>query len=163
MATARFPLALCVSLAAVTSGCGAKLPVSAETFLLRHLHAQKIIEIHDVRRRTIDGFDYLGLFATFEVESNFEKWYHPEVILRKKHSDPDWSHAEVFSSRQRIADLFALPNAQFEQALFPLLTYRPNQALERTADRRDNLLPMASTLRLEAQLAAVSGRSALSR
>jgi hypothetical protein len=124
MAAAQFQLALCISLAAVTSGCGAKLPASAETFLLRHLHAQKVIEVHDVRRRTIDGFDYLGLFATFEVESNFEKWYHPEVILRKKRSDPDWSHAEVFSSRQRIADLFALPDAQFEQALFPPLLQR---------------------------------------
>jgi hypothetical protein len=91
--------------------------------------------VHDVRRRTIHGFDYLGLFATFEVESNFERWYHPEVILRKKGSDPDWSHAEVFSSRQHIADLFAFPDAQFEQALFPLLTYSPNQALQPTATR----------------------------
>ena len=135
MATARFPLALCISLAAATSDCAAKLPASAEALLLRHFHAQKIISVHDVRRRTIDGFDYLGLFATFEVESNFEKWYHPEVILRKKRSDPDWSHAEVFSSRQRIADLFALPDAQFEQALFPPLTYRPNQSLQPTATR----------------------------
>jgi hypothetical protein len=135
MATARFPLAFCMALAAATSGCAAKLPASAEALLLRHLHAQKIIALHDVRRRTIDGCDYLGLFATFEVESNFEKWYHPEVILRKKRSDPDWSHAEVFSSRQRIADLFALPNAQFEQALFPSLTYSPNQSLQPTATR----------------------------
>ena len=70
MATARFPLALCISLAAATSGCAAKLPASAEALLLRHFHAQKIIAVHDVRRRTIDGFDYLGVFATFKVESN---------------------------------------------------------------------------------------------
>jgi len=38
-----------------------------------------------------------------------------------------------------------------------------NQALERTADRRDNLLLMTSTLKIEAELAAVSGRSASSR
>jgi hypothetical protein len=111
------------------------LPASAEAFLLRHLRAQKIIAVHDVPRRTIDGFDYLGLFATFEVESNFEKWYHPEIILRKKRSGPDWSHAEVFSSRQRIADLFALPDAEFEQALFPPLTYSPNKALQPPATR----------------------------
>jgi len=43
---------------------------------------------------------------------------------------------------------------------FPL---RPNQALERTADRRDNLLSMTSTLNSEAQRALVSGRSACSR
>jgi hypothetical protein len=36
---------------------------------------------------------------------------------------------KCFSSRQRIADLFAVPEAQFEQALFPPLTYSPNQAL----------------------------------
>jgi len=40
---------------------------------------------------------------------------------------------------------------------------RPNQALERTADRRENLLSMTSTLKPEAQLALVSGRSACSR
>jgi hypothetical protein len=40
---------------------------------------------------------------------------------------------------------------------------RPNQALERTADRREDLLSMTSTLNSEARLAAVSGRSACSR
>ena len=40
---------------------------------------------------------------------------------------------------------------------------RPNQALERTADRRDNLLSMTSTLESEPELAIVSGRSAPSR
>jgi hypothetical protein len=40
---------------------------------------------------------------------------------------------------------------------------RPNQALERTADRRENLLSMTSPLKPEAQLALVSGRSACSR
>ena len=39
----------------------------------------------------------------------------------------------------------------------------PNQTLERTADRRDNLLSMTSTMKPEAQLALVSGRSACSR
>jgi hypothetical protein len=41
--------------------------------------------------------------------------------------------------------------------------HRPNQALERTADRRENLLSMTSKLKPEAQLAVVSGRSACSR
>jgi hypothetical protein len=39
----------------------------------------------------------------------------------------------------------------------------PNQALERTADRRENLLLITSTLKLGAQLGIVSGRSAWSR
>ncbi len=40
---------------------------------------------------------------------------------------------------------------------------QPNQALERTADRRANLLSTMSILKPEAQLALVSGRSASSR
>jgi hypothetical protein len=39
----------------------------------------------------------------------------------------------------------------------------PNQTLERTADRREDLLLITSTLKSEAQLALVSGRSACSR
>jgi hypothetical protein len=40
---------------------------------------------------------------------------------------------------------------------------RSNQVLERTADRREDLFLMSSTLKSEAQLAPVSGRSAPSR
>jgi len=40
---------------------------------------------------------------------------------------------------------------------------RSNHAMERTADRREDLLSMTSTLKPEARLALVSGRSALSR
>ena len=39
----------------------------------------------------------------------------------------------------------------------------PNQTLERTADRREDLLSMTSTVKSEAPLAPVSGRSAPSR
>jgi len=38
-----------------------------------------------------------------------------------------------------------------------------NQALERTTDRRENLFSMSSTLKPEARLVLVSGRSAWSR
>jgi hypothetical protein len=37
---------------------------------------------------------------------------------------------------------------------------RPNQALERTADRREDLLLIIATLKPPARLAPVSGRSA---
>jgi hypothetical protein len=40
---------------------------------------------------------------------------------------------------------------------------RPNQALERTADRLEDLLSMTSTLKPEAEHAVVSGRSACPR
>ena len=43
------------------------------------------------------------------------------------------------------------------------LTLSPNKALERTADRLENLLSMASIVKVEAQHALVSGRSAPSR
>ena len=72
-----------------------------------------------MRQRTVGEFDYLGLFATFEVNSAFETWYHPQIILRKKHSDPNWSQAEFFHSGKRLVDLFALPDAEFQKALTP--------------------------------------------
>jgi hypothetical protein len=40
---------------------------------------------------------------------------------------------------------------------------RPNQALERTADGREDLLSMISTLKRAARLVLISGRSACSR
>jgi hypothetical protein len=53
--------------AALTIGCVAKLPSSAETVLLRRLHAEKIIKIHELRHRTIGDFDYLGAPAKTRV------------------------------------------------------------------------------------------------
>ena len=38
-----------------------------------------------------------------------------------------------------------------------------NKSLERTADRRENLLSITSTLKSEAEFAPISGRSASSR
>lgn len=115
----RLQLALAALLAVFASGCSSTLPASAEPLLLRRLHAQKIVTIHEVRRRTIDGFDYLGLFGTFEITWGFESLYHPEVILRKRHSEADWSKAELFLSSQRIEPLFSLSDAEFTKALTP--------------------------------------------
>jgi hypothetical protein len=119
MAATRFSVGLLILLAAATRSSAAELPPSVEPVLLRRLNAEKILEVHDMRQRTIGGLDYLGLFATFEANSAFERWYHPEVVLRKKHSDPKWSQAEFFHSRQRVVDLFALPDAEFQKALTP--------------------------------------------
>jgi hypothetical protein len=47
--------------------------------------------------------------------------------------------------------------------MFAMAMSSPNQALERTADWRENLLLMISALKIEAQRALVSGRSAGSR
>ena len=119
MTVTRLHGALLTVLAAVTCGFAAELPSTAESLLLDRLHAKKIVEVHAVRRRTIGDFDYLGLFATFEVNSSFESWYHPEVILRKRRSGADWSQAELFQSRRRVIDLFGLPDNEFEKALTP--------------------------------------------
>ena len=51
---------------------------------------------------------------------------------------------------------------QFESVL-EMSRNRPNQTLERTADRHEDLLSMTSSLNSEAQLAVVSGGSAPSR
>ena len=54
-------------------------------------------------------------------------------------------------------------DAKFIQQSIARIPPRPDQTLERTADRRDNLFSMTSTLNPEAPLALVSGRSACSR
>jgi len=119
MRIAHLPLLLLMVAVPFASGCTAKLPPSSERLLLRRLHAEKIIAVRDVRRRNVGAYDYLGFFGTFEVTWSFEAWYHPEVILRKKRADSDWSHAELFHAGERIEPLFALPDAQFETALSP--------------------------------------------
>src|SRR6266567_5608716 len=117
--TRHFPLVLLAVLAVSTGACASRLPRSVEPLLLQRLHAQKIVKIHEVRRRTIDGFDYLGMFGTFEITWGFESWYHPQVILRKHHSDADWSGAKLFSGAGRIESLFTLSDAEFTKALRP--------------------------------------------
>ena len=119
MATTRFLLTFIICTAIVASGLAAELPQSAESFLLKHLDARKLLAVHEVRYRTASGFDYLGVFATFETDSGFETWYHPEVILRKRNADVDWSKADLFHSRKRVVDLFALPDVEFQKALTP--------------------------------------------
>jgi hypothetical protein len=55
------------------------------------------------------------------------------------------------------------PDIEFRTRMGPPGSIGSNQALERTADRRERLLSMTSTLKTEAPLALVSGRSACSR
>src|SRR4051812_25915547 len=102
----RIPIILLAALMTFTSACGSRFPHSAETLLVQRLHARKLIKINDMRHRTIDGFDYLGVFGTFEITSGFESWYHPQVILRKRHSNTDWSDAELFFGAGSMDSLF---------------------------------------------------------
>jgi hypothetical protein len=68
------------------------------------------------------------------------------------------SGEDIFEQRTSEPVLYLSDDAELWNSRFA-----SNQALERTADRRDNLLSMTSTVKSEAQRALVSGRSASSR
>ena len=105
-------------LAVVTSVYASDLPRSACPVLLRELHADKVLGADRIRRRTVHGFDYLGFQGSFEISWGFESVYHPEVVLRKRHADSDWSKATVLSC-PGLNETFRLPDKQFVRALSP--------------------------------------------
>jgi len=71
-----------------------------------------------------------------------------------------WS-SEAIQVKSAIGDQVGQDNVRLTKAWMD--HYSSNQALERTADRRENLLSVTSPLKPKAQLAVVSGRSAFSR
>jgi len=81
----------------------------------------------------------------------------PTAALRPHFSHQPYHHHHGDCWRS----YFCVQFSGFTQA--SLTRMRSNQTLERTADRREDLLSMISKLNAEAQLALVSGRSALSR
>lgn len=102
--------------AIVSSVYASDLPRSAYLVLLKELHADKVLGADNIKRRTVDGFDYLGFQGEFEISWGFESVYHPEVVLRKRHSDFDWSKASVLS-RPGLNETFRLSDKQFVRAL----------------------------------------------
>jgi hypothetical protein len=120
MAASRIISVATVMVVLSLTGCSDRLPSSAEQALLQRLGATKISSVHELRQRTVNGFDYLGLFATYEVPSGFEAFYHPKIILRKKHSDRDWSNADLFNiGTKSLESVFQLPEPEFIAALHP--------------------------------------------
>ena len=109
---------LLVLFAVVTTVCASDLPRSAYPVLLKELHADKVLGADQIRRRTVHGFDYLGFQGSFEIPWGFEGVYHPEVVLRKRHRDSDWSKATLFSCPS-LKEAFRLPDKQFVRALSP--------------------------------------------
>ena len=105
-------------LGVVSSVCASDLPRSAYPVLLAELHADKILGVDQIRRRTVDGFDYLGFQCSFEISWGSESVYHPEVVLRKRHLDSDWSKASVLSCSS-LDETFRLPAKRFVRALSP--------------------------------------------
>src|SRR4051812_41463150 len=63
----------------------------------------------------------------------------------------------------RFKGTWDIAHGKFAQKAVTDISPRSNQALERTADRCENLFSITSTLKPKAQLAVVSGRSACSR
>ena len=76
---------------------------------------------------------YLGIDAALKISWGLEGVYHPEVVLRKRRSDEDWSRAAELSSRLGLGETFRLPDRDFVRALSPWRRFAPNQALDRTA------------------------------
>jgi len=75
-------------------------------------------------------------------------------------ADFEAGNAKIHVTLMKHGNLWQIAGFRVE----PTYTRKPpNQALERTADRRKDLLSMTSTLNLETQLALVSGRSSCSR
>ncbi len=115
MTASRIITATAVVFILFLAGCSAKLPSSAEHLLVQRLGATKLFAVNELQDRTIEGFDYLGVFASFEVTSDFESLYHPTIVLRKKHSEADWSNADLFSiaSTRPLQSIFELPQNEF--------------------------------------------------
>ena len=98
--------------------CASQLPSSAHPVLLAELHAKQVLGADDLHRRTVGSYDYLGFQGHFEISWGFESVYHPEVVLRKRRSDKDWSKADVLSCRDLDAT-FRLSDNAFARALSP--------------------------------------------
>ena len=121
MTTQRLVSVTTVVLVLFLTGCAAKLPLSAEQLLVRRLGATSLFAVNELKYRTVEGSDYLGVFANFEITSGFESLYHPVIVLRKKHSEVEWSNADLFSiGSKSLASVFQLPEPEFKAALHPL-------------------------------------------
>ncbi len=80
------------------------------------------------------------------------------AVIARVAPDHDFYCSRALATLARCGFAASLPSM-----ISGRFTFASNQALERTADRRDILLSMTSTLKPEAEHALVSGRSAFSR
>src|ERR1700759_1202750 len=90
------------------TGCASRLPPSAQRGGVAGLHAGKVVLAENFKRRTVDGFDYVGFDGEFETSWSPEGNYQPEVVLRKRHSDSDWSRAAVLWCDKSLDEAFRL-------------------------------------------------------
>jgi hypothetical protein len=123
-----------------------------------------------LRERHPEVYDSLGqptLFWNNSMKNSFAFWASSlAVVLGRLTMQKSFGFAALFelsttliwhSSSQSWWRALSFPR---DECFSPITS---NQSLEPTADRRETLLAMTSTLKLEAQLALVSGGSAPSR
>jgi hypothetical protein len=127
---------------------------------LRHLRAYFILQIPLISSPLVAYRFCSGLQATVAMippSVGFDFRFGSEWHFAISSSDP-WGVGVNLVALAIVVLLYSRLAVPAEEPLS-----RPNQSLERTADRRDNLLSMTSTAKSEAQLALVRGRSAPSR
>jgi hypothetical protein len=122
-----------------------------------------IVDVSQPQRRHVDYYRVGDLgFVEFVFHQDGERVHAAVVYFR-----PDAQFVPL-RSKKDLARRIAWEKKKWERIKSWIIQHLPtknssNQALERTADRREDLLSMTSTLKPEAVLAVVSGRSACSR
>ena len=129
------PLVCLLLVCACRAQVAPELPPSAKQRLAAELEAKDIRDIDVLLYRRRAFVDYLGIQAGFAVSWWWESAYRHAYVLRKKHSDPDWSKADLFDVRLPLLTVLSGPTV-LENELLPWK--RPNQSLEPTATRPEN-------------------------
>ncbi len=84
------------------------LPPSAEAFLSEKMHIIRIIHLYDFVFINRDGYTYLGVSGTFEVDTEFDSILHSSFLIRKKGDELSWSSAAAFRWQP---DVVTYPNS----------------------------------------------------
>ena len=125
----NIPLVCLVLVYACAVQVAPELPPSAKQRLATLLEAKDIRDVDFLIYRRESAFDYLGIQAGFEVAWWWESVFRHGYVLRKNHSDTDWSKAELFDVRLSVLTVLSgFP--VLENELLPWK--RPNQPLEPT-------------------------------
>jgi hypothetical protein len=112
MQHAKLPALLFILLVASSDASPlGRLPPSAKACLQTGLHTDAIGDIQEVTYRRISNFDYLGLLC--EYSRSWTSSQRGRFVLRKPHSEPNWSKAVIFAPDVDIPRLFRLPSRQF--------------------------------------------------
>jgi hypothetical protein len=148
--------------------CGRKLKKLPVDYVLPSFQSTEFVttgvfDVSQPQKRHVDYYSVGDLaFVEFVFHQDGERVHAAVVFLR-----PDAQFVPLRSERDLVRRI-AWEKTKWHRTKSWILQHlrrknSSNQALERTADRRESLLLMTSTLKHEAQLALVSSRSACSR